>query len=192
MCLFYDQTLCNDSMKLAKLDSHVKSKHGEHAGKDMTYYRGVKAKYEKKLQSQKTINSVFKSKTARQELGLVASYEMYLLIAKCGKAHTIGEDLIKPALLTVFSKTVLKRTDDPASKIPLSNNTVQRRIDEMASDVTTQLVSKLRQTRFTVQVDETTVRDSQSLLLPRGNTILSVAGNNYYGTGHIKPVYQLS
>lgn len=64
-----------------------------------------------------------------------ASYNISLLIAKSGKPHTIGEQLILPAIEEVL-KTVLHRPAyDILKKIPLSNNTVQIRIDEMSHDV---------------------------------------------------------
>ena len=42
---------------------------------------------------------------------------------------------------------------------------MRRRIDEMATDVELQLVTKLGKLKFTVQLDETTVRNSEALLL---------------------------
>ena len=78
------------------------------------------------------------------ERGIKASYEISLLIAKSGKPHSIGEELIKPAL-SVFLSTVLQKGSDAAGvdSVPLSNDTVRHRIDEMATNVQEQLVSKL-------------------------------------------------
>ena len=42
--------------------------------------------------------------------GLVASYNISLLIAKTGKPHTIGEKLILPAIQEVVSPTVMRNT----------------------------------------------------------------------------------
>ena len=47
----------------------------------------------------------------------------------------------------------------------LSNNTVSRRIDEMGQDVELQLIEKLKSQKFSLQIDECTVRKSEALLL---------------------------
>lgn len=46
-----------------------------------------------------------------------------------------------------------------------SVTTLRRRIDEMSEDIETQLVEKLKSRKFSVQMDESTVRDSEALLL---------------------------
>uniref|UniRef100_A0A5S6Q618 DUF4371 domain-containing protein n=1 Tax=Trichuris muris TaxID=70415 RepID=A0A5S6Q618_TRIMR len=70
-----------------------------------------------------------------------------MLIAKAGYAHTVGEDLLIPV------------------KIPLSNNTVQRRIDETANNVEDALCSSLRTTQFSLQIDESCLPGNEALLL---------------------------
>ena len=100
------------------------------------------------------------------ERGIKASYEISLLIAKSGKPHSIGEELTKPAL-SVFVSIVLQKGSDAtgADSIPLSNDTVRRRIDEMTTNAQEQLVSKIRRKKFAVQTDESAVRGSEALLL---------------------------
>ncbi|GFW10089.1 SCAN domain-containing protein 3 [Trichonephila clavipes] len=95
---------------------------------------------------------------------LKASYEISLLIVKCGKSHTIGEDLIKPST-SAFLKTVVEKHDNAVKVMPLSNNTVSRRIDEMIDDIETQLVEKLKSRYFSLQKDESTLRDIEVVLL---------------------------
>ena len=162
-CLICERTLCNDSLKPSKLAAHLESAHAEHADKKLDYFQNLKDVYFKKKQ-QKSLSSMFASQSCRNQSGVLASYEISLLIARCGKPHTIGEDLVKPAL-AIFAKTVLGRNDNPASGVPLSNSSVQRRIDEMATDVEAQLTDKLRDRKFSVQLDESTVSGSQTLLL---------------------------
>src|SRR5699024_4958724 len=74
------------------------------------------------------------------------------------------ENLIKPSI-SPFLKTVLEKDDKEVKTMPLSNNTVSRRIDEMSEDVETQLVEKLKSRNFSVQMDESTLRDNESVLI---------------------------
>ncbi|GBP84152.1 SCAN domain-containing protein 3 [Eumeta japonica] len=81
------------------------------------------------------MHSMFASTSQSNDDGLRASYNISLLIAKSGKPHTIGEQLILPAVEAVLKTVLHKSPFDVLNRIPLSTNTVQRRIDEMSSDI---------------------------------------------------------
>ncbi|GFX20645.1 protein FAM200A [Trichonephila clavipes] len=49
--------------------------------------------------------------------------------------------------------------------MPLSKNTVSRRIDEKGEDIEKQLVERLKTRKFSVQVEESTLRDSEAVLI---------------------------
>lgn len=66
--------------------------------------------------------------------GLHASYNISLLIARSGKPHTIGEELILPAIREVLHTVVHKSPDQIIKVIPFSDNSVQRRVGEMAEN----------------------------------------------------------
>ena len=49
--------------------------------------------------------------------------------------------------------------------IPISNNTVKRRIDEMGQDVELQLIRMIQKTELALQLDESTLPDNRALLM---------------------------
>ena len=95
-----------------------------------------------------------------------ASYNLSLLIAKAGKPHNIGEALILPAVKEVLSTVMHHKAPEQIIKaIPLSNDTVRRRVDEMAENIEATLCTKLKTTGFSLQIDESTLPNNESLLL---------------------------
>ena len=73
-----------------------------------------------------------------------ASYRVALRIAKLKKAHTIAEDLVKPCALEMTEIMCGKEVKSKLAQIPLSNNTISRRIDCMSEDIREQVCEKLR------------------------------------------------
>ncbi|CAH2012916.1 unnamed protein product [Acanthoscelides obtectus] len=117
------------------------------------------------FQKRPTLDRMFASTSQRNDDGLRASYNNSLLIAKSGKPHTIGEKLILSAVEEVLKTVLHKPASDIIKRIPLSNNTVERRIDEMSSDIENFLCNYLQTTNFSIQLDESTLPDNAALLL---------------------------
>ncbi len=80
-----------------------------------------------------TLKRFINSQNATKAKTLEASYKISLMIAKSGKNHTIGKDLIKPSI-SVFLDMLLNMKDSVVKDIPLRNDTVSRR-DEMSGNV---------------------------------------------------------
>ena len=97
--------------------------------------------------------------------GLIASYNISKLIAQTLHPHTIGEVLIIPILKEVISTVMHENPSKFIQNIPISNNIVKRRIDEMAQDVELQLIRMIQKTEFALQLDESTLPDNQALLM---------------------------
>ncbi|XP_043563391.1 zinc finger MYM-type protein 6-like [Chiloscyllium plagiosum] len=97
--------------------------------------------------------------------GRVASYNIAKLIAKCGKPHSVGELLVLPAIAEVLSTVLHQEPSMTIKRIPLSNDSVRRRIDEMASNVEDKLCSLLISKEVALQIDEITICENQALLL---------------------------
>lgn len=162
MCLICRKVFSNEAMKPSRLQEHLHKMHPDKKNKDLFYFQELEKQYLK----QPTISNLFASSSKRDDDGLRASYNVSLLIAKSGKPHTIGEELILPAVEEIL-KTVLhhKTPFDIIKKVPLSNNSVQRRIDEMANDVEISLCDYLKTCKFSIQLDESTLPSNEALLL---------------------------
>jgi len=94
---------------------------------------------------------------------LTASYVISLQIAKCKKAYSIGEALIKPSLTAACNEVLGQAAASKMKDIPLSNDTVERRISYMAEDTETQPIKKSKLSAL--QLDESTDIHNNSNLL---------------------------
>ncbi|MBN3299393.1 SCND3 protein, partial [Amia calva] len=119
------------------------------------------------LKSLKGQQTLMRQSAKVGELALKASYQVALQSAQNKKPYTIAEDLILPAVSDMCKTTF--GNDEYVNKlknIPLSDTTIGRRIDDMASDVRVQLVEKLRLAEaFTLQLDESTDMSNDAQLL---------------------------
>lgn len=87
---------------------------------------------------------------------LLASYQVSHRIAKCKKPHTIAETLILPAAIDIVSTMLGDSSAQQLKNIPLSNDTVCRRISDISDDLCQHLIEKLHNKCFALQVDEAT------------------------------------
>ncbi|GFS91818.1 uncharacterized protein TNCV_2531331 [Trichonephila clavipes] len=128
--LLCQQFLSNESMKRGRLEAHLKAKHSAHISSDLSYFKTLKENFEKRT----TIKSLFTAHTSTNNRVLETSYQISLFVAKTGKNHTMGENLIKPSISACL-KTVLEKDDKDVKAMPLSKNTVSWRTDEMGEDI---------------------------------------------------------
>nr|XP_042717488.1 protein ZBED8-like [Chrysemys picta bellii] len=148
-------------MKPSRLQEHLTKVHADKKDKDLSYFQALKEKFLR----QPTLAKLFSIASKEDDDGLRASYNILLPIAKSGKPHTIGEELILPAISEVIRTMLHKPASDITKKISLSNNTVQRRTDEMAQDVEDSLCEYLKTSQFSIQLDESTLPGNEALLL---------------------------
>ena len=136
--------------------------HSEHKDKDEEFFR---KRRDERRRKQRKITNMFKSNTQSIEDGQLASYYLSLIVAKQGLPHTIGEKAFIPVIRTVLEKVIhYKNTSNVVRSIPLSNNTVKRRIDEMGECVEQKLVQMMCDNVFSMQVDESTLPGNKCLL----------------------------
>ena len=97
---------------------------------------------------------------------LTASYLISLQIAKCKQPYSIGEELIKPSLIAACNEVLGQSAASKMKDIPLSNDTDERRISDMAEDTEKQLTAKINKSElFGLQLDESTDIQNNSILL---------------------------
>lgn len=77
--------------------------------------------------------------------------------------------MLLPAIIevlrTVFHIYYIIQVSDVVKKIPLSNSTVQRRINKMAQNVEIQLRDILKSSQLSLLPDESILLENESLLL---------------------------
>ena len=99
------------------------------------------------FKKRKTLGTMFSNLLQKSNDGLLAFYSLSLIIARKSKPHTIGEDLILPSLKEVLETILHHKTSSAVIKsILLSYNMVQRRVDEMATNIEDRLCSIIRNT----------------------------------------------
>ncbi|XP_063847253.1 uncharacterized protein LOC135092568 [Scylla paramamosain] len=90
LCHLCEKTFSNDAMKPAKMKHHLETVHCDKKNKDLDYFKTLK----EKLKSRSNIKTLFKAPVSGDtEGGLRASYNISLMKAKKGKAHTIATPL---------------------------------------------------------------------------------------------------
>lgn len=149
-CVICYDVLSNNCMKPSLLQRHLYTKHSSLKEKPVDYFQ---RRLNELRQGRKNITSFSQSNINGVEASFVAS----LRIAKCGKAHTIGESLILPAAKDIVRCVLGEKSAKQLDIVSLSNNTVSRRIEQMASDVKDTVILQIKSSPFfSIQFDETT------------------------------------
>ena len=100
-----------------------------------------------------TFTKTFQVSTKSQH----ASYLVAEIIAKNLKPHTKAEKVIFPACSAIVKTMFGPKAKEKMRQIPLSNDTIRRRICDMSTDIQDTVISSVKQSKmFTIQVDEST------------------------------------
>ncbi|GFR20232.1 zinc finger MYM-type protein 6 [Trichonephila clavata] len=159
MCIICHEVLVNDAMKPAKMLRHLKAKHSELEKKPHEYFE--RRKQELGLQTK-----TFKQNFIHNKSLLKCSYLVALRIAKTRKSFTTGENLIKPVLIDVCLEMFGLSAVDKIKSIPLSNDTIRRRIEKLSENVEYQLIQKIKEsTLFAIQIDESCDISKKAILI---------------------------
>ena len=91
-------------------------------------------------------------------MGIVtASHEIALIVAKNKKPHTIAEEHIMPAAKVLAKQVISDEAVSNLNSVPLSNNTIQRAITEMSTDINEQVITEVQGSKYGFAIlDKTT------------------------------------
>lgn len=148
LCFFCGEKLANSGMKPAHLQRHLRTKHASHIGKPPEFFK-------RKLNEFKSSQDTMRKASTTSAKALEASYAVSLLVAKAKKPFTIAEELLLPAAAVLAETMLDKNAAENLKTVPLSNDSVCRRIDTMGKDIVEQIVGKLGDS-FSLQLDEST------------------------------------
>ena len=87
---------------------------------------------------------------------MIASSEIALLVAKNKKPHPIAEELIVPAAKMLVKHVIGNEAVSKLNSVSVSNNTIQRRIIKMSTDIKEQVITEVQGSKygFTIQLVE--------------------------------------
>ena len=159
-CMICGEVLSNNSMKPSHLQRHVTTKHAHLQDKPAEYFtRKCDLLNKCKLTIQSSCTPIAKAQEA--------SYRASLRIAKACKPHTTGEKLCLPLAKEMTEIMCGEKAVKQLHLVPLSNDTVSRRIVEMAEDVKKTLIERIKSSSYySIQLDETTdVADLANLIV---------------------------
>ncbi len=153
LCIVCGKKLANTAMVPAKLKRHFSTNHSHLSNKTVDYFRRL-------LDSQQKQRKVFERKVTISDKAQEASYLVAELVAKKMKSHTIAESLIMPACKIIVRTMLGEEAECEVSKVPVSDNTISRRVDDLSNNISGILSEILQNNNFALQVDETTGKAS--------------------------------
>ncbi|GFV57711.1 protein FAM200B [Trichonephila clavipes] len=150
ICVICNEKLANESMKPAKLKRHLETKHKELLNKHADFFQ-------RRAEHLKIQSANLKKFTTIPQKALQASLEISYLIGKTMKPHTIGESLIHPTATKMTSIIQSDKYGNELETIPLSRDTVSRRISEISRNIESEVIKRIQNSSvFALQLDETT------------------------------------
>ncbi|GFY56386.1 SCAN domain-containing protein 3 [Trichonephila inaurata madagascariensis] len=159
LCIICGDQFSNEVMKPSKLLRHLNAKHPGEKHKSLEYFERKKREHEGQKKFMRTTTSI-------KENALRASYLVANRIAKTKKPFTIGEELFFPAAKDICRELLGEAAVEKVAHVPLSADTVTRRIEEIAEDIEAQLFERINASLwYALQVDESADIDNKSKLL---------------------------
>ena len=120
------------------------------------HFKKKNVKYFVRLRDQTEKQATFMRKAAKVNVrALKASYHVAELVAKSKKSRTVAEQLILPTCKAIVTEMLGPEGAKEIAKVPLTDNTISRRINEMSADIESVVLDKIRiSNKFALQLDE--------------------------------------
>ena len=128
LCIICNLTLSNEALVPNKLSRHLETNHESLKDMPKAYFENLVLQKDKEAKR-------FCKYMKWPERGLVASYKVAHLLAKRKKAHTDADSVIAPSVSNIVETIAA----DTVSKVPLSNDTISIRIEDLSSDINDQI-----------------------------------------------------
>uniref|UniRef100_UPI00358F567B protein FAM200C-like n=1 Tax=Myxine glutinosa TaxID=7769 RepID=UPI00358F567B len=160
-CLHCSVVMSNASLRPSKLSNHRDKMHPGRKEDNIDALSAKRSRYDREATLPKF------GFRPEEKPALQSSYEVAYRIAKCKKPHTIAEDLIKPCTEKMVELMIGPEAKKKIQQVSLSNDTIRRRIDDMAADVCRQVCSEIKQSTLqaSLQLDESTDTALESQLI---------------------------
>ena len=130
------EKLANSAMAPAKLKRHFTTKHPDLSGKTKQYFKRESAFNKRQV-------SMFAKKFKLNDKAQEASYAVAEIVASKMKSHTIAKTIILPACQQIVRIMFGEDAVSELNKIPLSDNTISRRIQDMSGNIECNIKSKI-------------------------------------------------
>jgi hypothetical protein len=158
-CVICSEVLSNDAMKPSKLIRHLNTKHKDKSSKPKEFFERKREEFKNPQKFNVKVSHINTST-------LRASYKVALRIAKVKEPNTIGETLVAGCIKDVCLEMLGEPAAKKVAQVPLSNNTIARRIDDLAQDMEDQLIEQIKIAEyFSLQLDESTDVGNLAILM---------------------------
>ena len=162
-CVLCLTVLAHSSLNEAKLRRHLESNHGNFVNKSLEVF---KEKEHQVKRSRIDRPNAWGGIIYSHSHAVRASFAVAWKIARAKAPHTAGENLIKPASVEMARIMCGDAVANKLKMVPLSNDTMKRRITELSRNVLQQTIVAIKRCeRFSLQLDETTDIGSDAQLM---------------------------
>lgn len=178
VCMLCSVTLSNESMVPSKLKRHFEKNHPDYTSKPKSYFENLHSQIKNQAKRLKNYCTI-------PQKAQLASYKIAQLLAMKKKPHTDAENIILPAMEIALEAMVNTKAIEQVRLIPLSADTIARKIQDMSDDIDLQLkehfmdnseLSKL----WALQIDESTDISNKAQLLAYIRIVINGSIQNHF------------